>query len=77
MSKFKIVGGNRIEGSVKVCSAKNSILPLICATILTESKVKFLNVEKLYDVLLLLHLLSLDDCSMSDGLRAIHLLSIA
>lgn len=36
MSKFIVRGGNRLTGSVKVSGAKNSVLPIIAASLLGE-----------------------------------------
>ncbi|MNM08062.1 UDP-N-acetylglucosamine 1-carboxyvinyltransferase 1 [compost metagenome] len=36
MSKFIVRGGNRLTGSVKVSGAKNSVLPIIAASLLAE-----------------------------------------
>ncbi|MDF2520330.1 MAG: murA2, partial [Clostridia bacterium] len=34
MDRFVINGGNRIEGEIKVDGAKNSVLPILAATII-------------------------------------------
>ncbi|CQR58658.1 UDP-N-acetylglucosamine 1-carboxyvinyltransferase [Paenibacillus riograndensis] len=39
MSKFIVRGGNRLTGSVKVSGAKNSVLPIIAASLLAEEGV--------------------------------------
>ena len=39
MEKFFIAGGKKLEGSVVVDTAKNAILPIIAATLLTEEEV--------------------------------------
>ncbi len=36
MSKFIVRGGNRLTGSVKVSGAKNSVLPIIAASLLAD-----------------------------------------
>ncbi|MGV2686068.1 UDP-N-acetylglucosamine 1-carboxyvinyltransferase, partial [Clostridium perfringens] len=36
MSKFIVRGGKRLTGSVKVSGAKNSVLPIIAASLLGE-----------------------------------------
>lgn len=36
MGKFKINGGNRLYGELKVNGAKNSVLPILAASILNE-----------------------------------------
>ncbi len=50
MDKFIIEGGQRLCGSVAVQSAKNSVLPLLAASILTEERVTLKNVPRITDV---------------------------
>ena len=47
MEKFIIAGGKKLEGSVVVDTAKNAILPIIAATLLTEEEVILHNVPKI------------------------------
>ena len=39
MNKIKIIGGNKLSGEVKISGAKNSIVALIPAAILSDDKV--------------------------------------
>ena len=50
MDKLIINGPNKIEGSVKVSSAKNASLPILAATILSPSKITFKNLPGLSDI---------------------------
>lgn len=50
MGKFIINGGNRLCGEVEIQGAKNTILPLFAAALLTEEKVEISNVPSLADV---------------------------
>ncbi len=50
MESYVIYGGNRLSGKVKVESAKNSVLPIIAATILTNEEVVIKNCPKILDV---------------------------
>lgn len=50
MSKFVINGGKELYGSVKIQGAKNAVLPLFAASILTEDKIIIENVPNLIDV---------------------------
>ena len=50
MEKYVINGGNKLYGSVKIQSAKNSVLPILAATVLADEKVKILNVPRISDV---------------------------
>ncbi|MGB4034066.1 MAG: UDP-N-acetylglucosamine 1-carboxyvinyltransferase [Christensenellales bacterium] len=50
MAKLVINGGNRLYGCVEVQGAKNAILPLMAAAMLTDEKVVIKNVPNLIDV---------------------------
>ena len=50
MESYVINGGNRLSGKVKVESAKNSVLPIIAASILTDEEVVIKNCPKILDV---------------------------
>ena len=50
MEKYIINGGNKLYGSVKIQSAKNSVLPILAAAVLTDGKIKILNVPQISDV---------------------------
>lgn len=50
MSEFVIHGGNRLSGSIRVQGAKNSVLPLLAATLLTSETCVIHNCPQLSDV---------------------------
>ena len=50
MDKFLITGGVKLEGEVRISGAKNAVLPLLAATILTDDPVTIHNVPNLKDV---------------------------
>lgn len=50
MGKFIINGGNKLYGEVKIQSAKNAVLPLFAAALLTEEEIIIKNVPELIDV---------------------------
>ncbi len=50
MDKYIIDGGNSLYGKVEIQSAKNSVLPLLAATILTDEPVKIRGVPTISDV---------------------------
>jgi UDP-N-acetylglucosamine 1-carboxyvinyltransferase len=50
MEKLLIQGGNKLNGTIKVGGAKNAVLPIIAATLLTEGQCRILGVPKLTDV---------------------------
>lgn len=50
MQKFVICGGRKLEGTLKVESAKNAVLPIIAASILTDKEVKICDIPHIVDV---------------------------
>lgn len=62
MEKYVINGGNKLYGSVEVQTAKNSVLPLLAATVLTDEKVKILNIPDITDVKNMIKILSRLGC---------------
>ena len=50
MHNLIISGGKRLDGSVNIHGAKNSVLPLICATVLADGKSVLHNCPDLSDV---------------------------
>ena len=57
MGAFKIVGGNRLQGTIRPQGAKNEALQVICATLLTAEPVELYNVPDIRDVNRLMELL--------------------
>lgn len=58
MDKLVIVGGKPLQGSVRISGAKNAVLPILAATLLTEKKVTLTNIPHLQDVTTIMALLS-------------------
>jgi UDP-N-acetylglucosamine 1-carboxyvinyltransferase len=50
MDRLVIHGGNRIEGSVQICGAKNAVLPQIAAALLSDERLELGNVPEVTDV---------------------------
>ena len=50
MDKYIISGGRRLEGGVRIQTAKNSVLPILAASVLTDEPVTVLNVPDITDV---------------------------
>lgn len=57
MGKFKIVGGNKLRGSIVPQGAKNEAMQIISACLLTEEKVTITNLPDIVDINNLLNLL--------------------
>ena len=50
MDKIKIIGGNSLFGKVYISGAKNTALPIICASLLTDEPVTIKNIPFLSDI---------------------------
>ncbi len=57
MDKLNIVGGTPLNGTIYISGAKNAVLPIMCAALLTDKEVVLRNVPKLLDVRSLISLL--------------------
>ena len=58
MEKLIINGGNRLSGSVKIESAKNSVLPILAGSILAEEQTVIKNCPKIQDVINMIKILN-------------------
>src|ERR1043165_5647477 len=57
MDRIKIVGGQRLNGTIPISGAKNATLPLMIASLLTEEKLTLEYVPRLADVIQLQRIL--------------------
>ena len=57
MDKLVIEGGRKLAGEVKISGAKNSALPIMAATLLTDATCTIHNVPRLRDTLTMIKLL--------------------
>jgi len=57
MGKFKIVGGNKLHGSIVPQGAKNEAMQIISACLLTEEQVTITNLPDISDINNLLDLM--------------------
>ena len=57
MDRIQINGGNRLKGKIKISGSKNSALPILAATLLTDVGIKLNNVPNLSDVSSMINLL--------------------
>ena len=57
MAAFVIEGGHRLKGDIHPQGAKNEVLQILCATLLTQEKVTIYNVPDILDVNNLIQLL--------------------
>ena len=64
MDKFIIDGGEKLYGKVRIHSAKNTVLPLLAASVLTDEQVKIRGVPAITDVENMLRILSEVGCAI-------------
>ena len=57
MDRIRIVGGNRLNGSIAISGAKNAALPLMIASLLTGETLTLENIPRLADVAMLKRIL--------------------
>src|SRR6201999_2472496 len=50
MDRIRIVGGNKLNGTISISGAKNAALPLMIAALLTDETLILDNVPRLADV---------------------------
>ena len=65
MDKFIIEGGGKLYGKADIQSAKNSVLPLLAASVLTDEQVTIRDVPAISDVENMLHILTELGCKIS------------
>ncbi len=58
MEQFKIEGGRRLEGTVKISGAKNAALPAMAAALLTSEPVRLENIPHVRDIITMAKLLA-------------------
>jgi UDP-N-acetylglucosamine 1-carboxyvinyltransferase len=58
MDKFKIQGGQKLEGEVKISGAKNASLPAMAAALLTAEPVYLHNIPRVRDIITMAKLLA-------------------
>ena len=57
MDRIRIVGGQKLNGTIRISGAKNAALPLMIASLLTEDTLTLENLPRLADVSLLVRIL--------------------
>ena len=57
MARYKIVGGNPLNGTVNISGAKNAVVGILPATILVQGKCRIENVPDISDVRIMLDIL--------------------
>jgi UDP-N-acetylglucosamine 1-carboxyvinyltransferase len=58
MDQFKIEGGRRLEGTVRISGAKNAALPAMAAALLTSEPVRLENIPHVRDIITMAKLLA-------------------
>src|SRR5580704_8353201 len=58
MDKFRIRGGRKLEGTVRISGAKNAALPAMAAALLTADAVNLKNIPHVRDIITMAKLLA-------------------
>ncbi len=64
MDRFKIQGGHKLEGEVRISGAKNAALPAMAATLLTAEPVHLKNIPHVRDIITMAKLLAHMRCKV-------------
>ena len=67
MDYLKVIGKQKLNGSVKISGAKNAALPLLAATILSKNKINISNLPNVVDINTLLKLLGMLGASYNNN----------
>ena len=70
MEKIIVEGGNKLRGEVNISLAKNSVLPIIIASILSPNDIVIKNAPMLEDVVVLIDLLSSMNCNIESNVNS-------
>ena len=57
MQKLEVIGSNKLRGKVKISGSKNSSLPILAATLLSNKKITLRNLPKVKDINTMINLL--------------------
>ena len=58
MEKLEVIGAKKLKGTVKISGSKNSSLPILAATLISNKKIQILNLPKVKDIETMLLLLN-------------------
>ncbi len=58
MDRIQIIGGKILDGKINISGSKNSALPILAATLLTDRKFTINNVPELSDIYSMIELLN-------------------
>ena len=57
MQKLEVLGGKKLKGLIQISGSKNSSLPILAATILSEKKIHLTNLPNVKDIDTMINLL--------------------
>ena len=57
MQKLEVFGANKLKGQISISGSKNSSLPILAATLLSDKKIYLRNLPKVKDIETMIHLL--------------------
>ena len=57
MKKLEVIGSRKLSGNIKISGSKNSSLPILAATLISNKKIKILNLPAVKDIETMISLL--------------------
>ncbi len=75
MDKIEIIGGKSLKGKIKISGSKNSALPILAASLLTEERVSVSNIPNLSDIKSMIELLKSLNVDIKENKKSIDLTS--
>lgn len=73
MYAFRVIGQKKLNGTIEILGAKNAVLPIMAAALLTKEPIHLTNVSYLSDVMILAQLLESMGMKISQGQNEITL----
>lgn len=73
MYAFRVIGQKKLNGNIEILGAKNAVLPIMAAALLTKDPIRLTNVSYLSDVTILAQLLESMGMKISQGKNEITL----
>ena len=58
MEKLQVIGAKKLKGNIKISGSKNSSLPILAATLLSNKKIEIFNLPRVKDISTMLLLLT-------------------
>ena len=75
MDSIEIIGGNSLNGKIRISGSKNSALPIMAAALLTKDRISISNVPNLSDINSMIQLLKSLNVRIENKINSLNLIS--